>query len=504
MNEWEKINERIDANKEEMISTLKELVAIPSVVSEPVNDMPFGEDVHKAFSYMLKKAEDEGFETCNIDNYGGHIDFGGQILDEDGDVVGIADETMGIVGHLDVVPAGDGWDHEPFGGQEEGGKLYGRGSIDDKGPVIASFYAMKALKEAEIMPAKRVRLILGLDEETNWEGMTRYLSKVKAPDFGFTPDNEFPAIHGEMGIIIFDIAKKLKAPKDEGLELRSLKGGQAPNMVPDAARAVLFDKDAQAYEMVKATVAAFREEKKEEIPAFEEGTASVHCKGVGKSLEITVKGIAAHGSTPEEGLNAISLMMELLGRLNFVSDDVTDFIDFYNKHIGYEPDGKSLGADFEDEASGRLILNAGTIDLNRKAVSLATNIRYPVTFTSEEVYEALMSALDKYELGIVKGKEEEPIFIPADDPFIVTLMNIYREHTGDKDSKPVVSGGGTYARMFNNCVAFGALFPGEPDVMHQKDEYIDIESFVKMTKIYADAIYRLTRPEPEEEAAEEQ
>lgn len=498
MNQWEKINERIDAARDEMITTLKELIAIPSVVSEPVDDMPFGENVHKAFSYMLKKAEDEGFEVCNTDNYGGHIEFGGQIFDEDGDVVGVSDECMGIVGHLDVVPEGNDWDHEPFGGEIEDGKLYGRGAIDDKGPVVAAFYAMKALKEAEAYPAKKVRLILGLDEETNWEGMSYYLSKVKAPDFGFTPDSEFPAIHGEMGIIIFDIAKKLKAPKDKGLELRNLKGGQAPNMVPDSARAVLFDADSQSYEMIKAAVAAFRDEKKESADEFADGRAAIHCKGIGKSLEITVKGVSAHGSSPEDGLNAISIMMEFLGRLNFVSDDVTDFIEFYNRHIGYELDGKALGADFEDEPSGRLILNAGTIELDRKAVSLAVNIRYPVTFSAEEVYESIMPALDEYELGIVKGKDEAPIFIPADDPFIETLMDIYRQHTGDKDSRPVVSGGGTYARMFKDCVAFGGMFPGEPDTMHQKNEYIDIENFVMMTKIYADAIYRLTKPAEDE------
>ncbi len=504
MSDWEKINERIDANKDEMIRTLQELIAIPSVVSEPVNDMPFGENVHKAFSYMLKKAEEEDFATFNADNYGGHIEFGGQIFDEEGDVVDVSNECMGIVGHLDVVPEGNDWNHEPYGGEIADGKIYGRGTADDKGPVVAAFYAMKALKEAGVNPAKKVRLILGLDEETNWEGMDYYLSKAPQPDFGFTPDSEFPAIHGELGILIFSIAKKLKTPKDKGLELRTLKGGQAPNMVPDNARAVLFDKDPQVYELVKAKVTAFREEKKEEIPAFADGRASVHCKGVGKSLEITVKGISAHGSTPEDGVNAISIMMELLGRLDFVSDDVTDFIDFYNKRIGYELDGKRLGADFEDKVSGGSVLNAGTIELDKKAVRLATNIRYPVTFTSDEVYEAIMPALDEYDLGLVKGKEEAPIFIPADDPFIVTLMDIYREHTGDKDSKPVVSGGGTYARMFRNCIAFGGRFPDEPDTMHQKNECLDLDSFVTMTKIYADAIYRLTRPGPDDEEAEEE
>jgi len=184
--------------REEMIRTLQELIAIKSVAAEPLEGAPFGAGVQEAFAYMLRKAKTEGFETENIDNYGGHIEFGGYLFDEEGEMIGTSDEIMGILCHLDVVPEGKDWDFDPYGGELIDDRIYGRGAIDDKGPTVAAFYAMKALKDAGVVPEKKVRLILGLDEETGWKGMDYYLKRVKHPDFGFTPDGDFPAIHGEM------------------------------------------------------------------------------------------------------------------------------------------------------------------------------------------------------------------------------------------------------------------------------------------------------------------
>ena len=168
-----------------------------------------------------------GFAVKNVDNYGGHIDFPGS-----------GDKIMGILGHLDVVPAGDGWQHEPYGGEIEEGRLYGRGTSDDKGPVIACLFAMKALKEAGYQPKATIRLILGLDEETHWKGMEYYFARERKPDWGFTPDADFPLINGEKGMLVFDLAKKFARTSGEGLVLRSLSGGIAPNSVPDSCRAV--------------------------------------------------------------------------------------------------------------------------------------------------------------------------------------------------------------------------------------------------------------------------
>jgi len=492
--------EQIENNRAEMLQTLKELIAIKSVQEPEVTAapdeggapifMPFGKGVHGAFSYMLKKAGEEGFDVQNIDNYGGHIEFGGYTCNDEGEIIATSEEVMGILGHLDVVPEGGDWDYDPYGGTIADGKIFGRGTADDKGPVIAAFYAMKALKDVGIVPEKKVRLILGLDEETNWKGMEYYFSKCREPDFGFTPDSEFPAIHGEKGIIVFDIAKKMAKTVGKGLELRTFKGGAAANMVADHARVVLRAEKVEDYEPIKKLISTYRSDK-----CLGERSAKINCKGVGKSLEITVQGISSHGARPDSGINAISTMMEFLGQLVFINEDINDFIEFYNKHIGFEFNGKSLGCGLSDEPSGELTLNVGMIDLDSRAVRLTINVRYPVTFNDTIVYEAIMPVMNKYNLGIIKGKHQEPIYIPSDDPMIVTLMDIYKEHTGDADSKPLVIGGGTYARAAKNVIAFGPSFPGEREVAHQKNEYIDIENLMTATKIYADAIFRLTKCE---------
>lgn len=465
------VGEKINKNQTEMFMSLSDLISIPSVVSDASGDKPFGEKVHEAFKYMLDMAEKEGFGVYNADNYGGHIDF-------DGTDEGI----VGVIGHLDVVPEGDGWDFDPYGGEITDGYICGRGATDDKGPVIASFYAMKALKECGYKPKRTIRLILGLDEETNWDGMEYYLSHVySVPDMGFTPDGDFPAIHGEMGIIVFDIVKKFDSFGEKGLELSSVKGGTAANSVADFARAVLYDSSGAGYDKIKQKVAEFRDKR----------DCKINCKGAGKSFEITTRGVSAHGAKPQQGKNAISIMMEFLGQLNFANESINDFINFYNKCIGYDFHGERIGCGFEDEPSGKLIFNVGMIEADRKTAQLTINVRYPVTFNDKQIYEGIMAVLDGYDLGIVKGKHQEPIYVPDDDPLVTTLVDIYRRYTGD-GRKPLVIGGGTYARAVKNTIAFGAQFPGDPDLMHQKNEKISVENMMKLTKIYAEAIYRLS------------
>ncbi len=474
--------ERIEEYREDMIRDLQELISIPGVAGEAEDNMPFGRDVHRSLIYMLHLGDVAGFDIYNADNYGGHIEFGGYVTNEDGERETVTDETMGILVHLDVVPAGKDWDYPPFEGRVADGRIYGRGAIDNKGPAIAVFYAMKALKEEGIIPRKKVRLILGLDEEagTGWKGMEAYFTRVEKPSFGFTPDAEFPAINGEMGILIFELAKKLGKSKRKGIELRSLSGGNAANMVADQARAVLR---ADSYDQIRALLEEYRKETGYRLTA----------KGMGKSLEISASGVSSHGARPEKGLNAISVLMGFLKKIEFANDDLTDFIDFYNDHIGFDLHGERIGCGLSDEISGRLIFNVGMISINPEVAGLTINIRYPVTMNDETVYKGMMAYLDKFNIGVVKLNHQEPIYIPADDPLIETLMGVYARHTGDTVSKPLVIGGGTYARAMKNAVAFGMVFPGEPELAHQKNECIIIENLITSTKIFADSIYELTK-----------
>lgn len=454
-----------------MVSTLSELISIPSIAVRTPGPDPFGPQVQRAYDYMLAKAGEAGFTTWDADHFGGHFDYRGS-----------GSDIVGILGHLDVVPEGDGWDFDPFGGAVSDGCVCGRGAMDDKGPVIASFYAMKALQDLGYQPVKTIRMILGLDEETQWEGMRHYLAFAEdLPGCGFTPDADFPVVRAEMGFLVFELARKFGRNTNKGLQLRSISGGTAANCVPDSARAVLYDDTGAGYDEIRSMIAELRETTGWKI----------HCKGIGKSLEIRTLGRSAHGAKPEKGENAIAMLMGVLGCFHFASDDVAEFIHFFNDHIGFDLHGERMGCALADEPSGSLIWNTGMIQQDSGSVRLTINVRYPVTLDVETVYEGVTKTITPYALGIIKVRHVPPVYFPAEDPVIGELTEIYRRHTADQDHQPLVIGGGTYARALPGIVAFGARFPGDADLGHQKNEKISIDRLLQLSKIYAEAIYRL-------------
>jgi len=472
----------LNSYHEEMKKTLGESIAYPSVLSDAVRTadgeiLPYGRNVHDCFLHMMSVGESMGFTTYNAENYGGHIEFpASEEAHRDG-----VPETFGIITHLDVVPEGSGWEHEPFKMAEDNGFLYGRGTSDDKGPLVACLYAMKALKEAGVKPKKNIRLVMGLDEETGCTGMPKYLELAGEPDQSFTPDAEFPVLNGEMGILIFDLARKMtRQTSKEGIRLTKLEGGTAANAVPRTAKAVITC-DEEIYNHIKDRLAQY---------VLETGY-DIKIKKQGSSYVIETVGKASHGSRPAAGLNAITILFDFLGRLQFENDEINEFIAFYNEHIGFDFHGERLGCEFEDEPSGKLIVNVGMVAINEDIAQLTLNIRYPVSNTDEEVYAGIESIIGDSKIGIVKDTLMEPLYFEPDDPFVVTLMEKYVQETGDTESRPITFGGGTYAKTVKNCVAYGALFPGETDTMHQADERMSEDSFYKMARIYANTIYSL-------------
>lgn len=473
----------LELNRDEMIESLRDVLRSRSEETESCTGRngevyPFGAGVQEAFEKVLALGERLGFETVNVDNYGGHIDFKGS-----------GDKVMAIIGHLDVVPAGSDWDFDPYGAELKDGNIYGRGTTDDKGPVISCLYAMKALKDAGYKPECTIRLILGLDEETKWRGMDHYFKHVEKPDFGFTPDADFPVINGEKGMLIFDFAKKFDKSSVKGLELRSIEGGTAPNSVADSCRTVVRSEKSSDYEKIKEMAASYREKTGYKL----------NVKGVGKSLEITSAGKSAHGAKPEDGLNAISIMMDFLAGLNdeigFANADHAQFIEFYKEHIGFCLNGENMGVELCDEESGKLVFNVGMIALSDEAVKLTINIRYPVTADGNQILDTMAGIIEGYNMGLVIDEHRAPIYFEPDSQMIKLLMEIYRKHTSDTESQPQVIGGGTYARCAKNIIAYGALFPGDEDRMHQKNEFVSVERFELMTRIFAEAIYKLSTGE---------
>ena len=449
-----------------LISDLIQLLNIQSVEDVAAPNAPFGIAVDEALTYMLDLGEKYGFKTYNVDHYAGYIEFGE------------GREMLGILCHLDVVPAGEDWHEEPFNARVVDGKLYGRGSFDDKGPAMTVLYAMKRLKDRGFIPNKRIRLILGTNEESGSACMDYYMKHEEIPTLAFSPDADFPVIHGEMGIVICQIGKTFTDKlEDGGIKLLSFKGGNAPNMVPDSAEVIIKDtrpvlEIIEAFNISRDANLSYRR--------LEDG-----------SLAIRSKGISAHGSTPEKGVNAITDLLAFMDLIDLEIGDSANFVRFFNRVIGKELHGESFNLNFVD-AYNTLVLNLGMIDMNVDSGSVTINVRYPITYKEENVRKGIEKTLSGTGLTIKAWRNASPLFFEKNDPLVQDLMAVYKEVTGDLEAEPITIGGGTYARSMPNAVAFGAMFSDSEDRMHQSDEYITTVDLSKLTDIYEKAIEKLT------------
>jgi succinyl-diaminopimelate desuccinylase len=445
---------------------VREVVQIKSIRGIPEPEAPFGKGPAQALKKALEIAKDLGFSTSNLDGYIGYAEYGS------------GEDYIAILGHLDVVPEGEGWEHPPYAADISDGKIFGRGTIDNKGPIIAALFALKALRDSGLTLSKKVRVIFGTNEETANEDISYYLEREKNPLNGFTPDAFYPVVYAEKGIINLDIVKDLQKNTDVNT-IFELKGGSAANIVPDQAEAVIA-----VQEVVDL---------QNSCTNFMNRTGyKLTVDRIGNKAIIKSFGIAAHGSTPEEGKNAIMQLTAFLESLPIGPSDISDAISSINEMVDMETDGKSLGLAFEDKPSGKLSLNIGIVNMTNEKISFTANLRYPVTFDFDDVMRPLNHAIIKYGFRIENLKSQKPLYYPPDSPLVMILLNVFKEWT-QSDAPPRSIGGGTYAKMMPNIIAFGPIFPGEPMVEHKPDEHIRIDELVLNCKIFADAIYQLAR-----------
>lgn len=454
MNVRQAIHEYIYGAKEEMISDLRTLVEIPSVMGEAEENAPFGKNPAKALAAALDICGREGFSVRNIDNYVGTADF---FPDKE--------EHLGILCHLDVVPEGSGWSVPPFALTEKDGKLLGRGTIDDKGPAIAALYAMKAVKALGLPIEKNIRLILGTNEENGSADLEYYRKKEALPPLLFTPDGSYPLINIEKGML----RMRLEQPVSDS-RLISLKAGLAVNAVPENAEAVISGITEEA---VKSAVCALS------LPVKFTFTEEKDC------LKITAGGRSAHASTPETGENALTAMLALLAALG-----IKDAESFAKLFPYGETDGLSCGIKCSDEISGAVTTVLSVAELKDGVLTCRQDIRFPVFESCGSIINKLEKSANAYGITVSEDMKSEPHNVPAESDFVKMLLEVYEDVTGEK-GYPVAIGGGTYVHDTENGVAFGAEFPGEDNHMHGADEFIRTESLLLNAEIYANAIVKL-------------
>ena len=451
----------IDSYRAAFTEMLQNWIRIPSVTSEAEEKAPFGREVRKMLDRAMTDAGRLGFAVRDFDGYACDI------------TLGEAEEKIAVLGHLDVVPIGDGWTKPPFGALIENGRIYGRGSNDDKGPSLAALFAMKAIKEAGIPLKRSIRMILGCDEESGWEDMKYYGAHERIPDIGFSPDACFPLINTEKGML----ALELRAPAAEtGLKILWMSTGDRMNVIPGECHAVV----AGGEEIIRRVEEYAR---KTGLPYTAELTEEKEYPHKGKGVLLTAVGIPGHSAYPEGRRNAIGMMLLLLKELGAEGPVAT-----LAEAVGMESDGKSLGCACWDDISKGLTCNMGILRLESGEWYGTLDMRCPVTADQEKLRDAAVAHLSG--IAVETMTQKPPHHVPADSELVSSLLAAYDEETGTK-GEPMSTGGGTYAKVLKQGVAFGALFPDEEDLAHQADEYAEIDRLMLAMKIFANALIRL-------------
>jgi len=451
---YEALNEKIMEMKDEIITSIQQNMRIESVRGEAAPNAPYGEGPKAALDDLLALGEKMGFKTGNADNRVGWIEYG------DGE------EMVGVLGHLDVVPAGEGWQYPAFGAEIHDGVLWGRGILDDKGPIIGAVYALKAIRDLNLPIDRRIRVLFGTDEECGSSCVKHYVENgYEMPTIGFTPDAQFPAIFCEKGTSGFTAGTKVYEKGD--IDVEYFGGGTAANVVTPFCRLVVRGP-------LKVTTA-------DGISVREED---------GKTI-VEAVGVSAHGSTPHLGVNAAIKLLNAVKENEF-GGDFQQLMDFLLEKIGTETNGESLGIHFVDEETGETTVNLGVVEYDGEQCSFTLDIRYPKNADPEIVDDRVINEINSYTLDVLKKGNAKLLYVPKDSELVSKLVKVYEAETGDQ-REPIAIGGGTYAKEFPNMVAFGPSFPGDEDIIHQPNERVEIDKMMKSFQIIAAAMYELAQ-----------
>lgn len=433
--------------RQDMVDDLISLIKIKSLLDESsvTKEAPFGKGINDALLWFLNKAEMDGFNVKNVDGYAGRISLGHQ------------NESISLLGHLDVVPAKE----EQFNPQIKEGFIVARGAIDDKGPSIAAYYAMKILKDLGYTFKHRIDLILGTDEETDMRCMQYYKEHEQLPLMGLVPDAEFPGIYAEKGILNVDLVFK------NNTLIKSLTAGTRPNIVIDYATAML------------------KENISSEEFNFYLRSNPVSGKITGKCIEMNGK--AFHASIPYKGINAgIHL-------LNFIAaSSQNDYLKSIVELVS-NPFGLGLGIECESAQMEQLTMNVGLIHIDEKEIRLTLDIRYP----NETNLDEINSKISKNSSTSIENiSDSTPHYIDPSSELVQTALEAYQKVTHDYDSKVRIMGGGTYARTLPNHIAFGLDFvnrkkPSWVQGPHEENEAVEIEALILASAIYCEALIKL-------------
>lgn len=447
-------------NEQSLLDDTVAMLRIPSVETDALPNAPYGAENRRALDLVLKLAKDTGMRTVDLEGHLGYAEFGE------------GDKMVMSLGHLDVVPTGPGWKHAPFGAEIEDGYIYARGSTDDKGPTMASFYAMRAIQACCPDLGVRMRQAFGCDEESGFGCVERYMQTEEAPTLGVAPDSGWPCYHAEKGIANLELEWTIPTGDFELIELA---GGQRPNIVIDSCSA-------------KVRVASSLR-KEIEAKLADAWDRNVTYAWDGDVLGLFAIGKAAHGAHPFLGDNAATRAIRFIYEIAPVA-----FKDAYEELLdACQPGGGGLGIAGSDDVAGDLTANLGIVEAKEGRVDFLVNVRYPVKWTGAQLQSLCEKFLSrrKGQFRLKVTRDSAPLYFPTDHPLVRTMVEVYEEESGERLT-PGTMGGGTYARAIPNTVSIGTGWQGDGNA-HETDERVAIQSLFRMARLYARVFYRLAQ-----------
>ena len=445
--------ENILKYRDEFFDDLGKLLSLESV------DGAKPEECKKALDFILSRAKDFGLDGELVSEHSGHVQLG-----EGG-------KLCGVLAHLDVVPAGNNWSLNPFALTEQNGRLYGRGIADDKGAALVNLYCLRAIKESGVQGKNTLRAIYSTSEETGMKDMDEYFKAQPLPDLAFTPDSEYGICYAEKGILQVEIS----TPSNEAKVLSQFHSGKAVNAVPDLAYVML---DSSSYD-------------EQRLMRFADASdGSFEFNYTIDGLMIISRGKAAHACEPEKGFNAAAALIDLIANAYDV-EDIGALCSFIDYALNCETNGRSFGIKMKDSVSGALTVNLGVVHIEDGVAKAKFDIRYPVTVNGNYIFRQFKSVAEHSGISAEIIHHERPLYVEKDSELIELLSGAYESVTGEK-AELYSTGGGTYARKLGGRgVAFGPNFKGDDIHMHNADESVDKENFLKHMQICLQAMYRL-------------
>lgn len=457
-------NEYAKSYEKDYLNDLNTIVSIESTrdMSTAKENAPFGENCRKVLDTVLEMAKKDGFKTKDIDGYAGVIEYGE------------GEDTLGILGHLDVVPLGDDWIKPPLQVTVNDGYVFGRGVMDDKGPALAAYYALKIVRDLNLPLKKRIMLICGCDEESGMECMDYYVKHAEIPKMGFVPDANFPVVYGEKGGL------HVKLHSNDKSVIVKMNAGSRPNIVIGKADCYVETITEEQRKMFDFYCAS------NQISGNiveEDGLVKLHMDGV-----------FAHAAMTWNGVNAAVHLLNFIG----VAYDDQLAKDLY--YMLQDWQGKPVGIDIDGMYMSFLTMSTGIVSIENGKTEVLIDIRYPNDTNAKKIMAGFDATCKKLASNITAEMESDskPLFVDPNSDFVTKLMSSYRKYTGDTFSCPIAIGGGTYARKFENFVSFGPELPNEVietdqfvGGCHQRDEGIKLDNLLQAIAIYAEAIVQL-------------